>query len=372
MQTDLIILKAGPGTAERSLRLSANSKNMLMKRTYLLLLLLLMIAEGTRAQQQPHYTQYILNTFIINPAVAGIENYWDVKASHRHQWAGLNGAPVTSYLTIHGPLRKSDYPSASITGLTPPGENPRGKAYWQQYETPPSHPGAGLTILNDKTGPLNRFSITGTYAHHIALSPRTSISAGVSFGVQSVSVDASALEFQQAGDPVVASSQLLNKWKPELNAGLMLYSADFYIGASAQNIIPQQLSFDEGKVVGDSLYRGKLVPHLFFSAGYRTWINEDVSVLPSVMVRMVTAAPVSFDVNAKFLYRDRMWVGGSYRIQDGFAAMLGVNISSTINIGYSYDYTTSSLNVVSKGTHEILIGFLIGNRFGDLCPRNNF
>ncbi|GAA3938341.1 type IX secretion system membrane protein PorP/SprF [Chitinophaga oryziterrae] len=343
-----------------------------MKRTYLLLLLLLIIAEGTRAQQQPHYTQYILNTFIINPAVAGIENYWDVKASHRHQWAGLNGAPVTSYLTIHGPLRKSDYPSASITGLTPPGENPRGKAYWQQYETPPSHAGAGLTILNDKTGPLNRFSITATYAHHIALSPRTSISAGVSFGAQSVSVDASALEFQQPGDPVVASSQLLNKWKPELNAGLMLYSADFYIGASAQNIIPQQLSFDEGKVVGDSLYRGKLVPHLFFSAGYRTWINEDVSVLPSVMVRMVTAAPVSFDVNAKFLYRDRMWVGGSYRIQDGFAAMLGVNISSTINIGYSYDYTTSSLNVVSHGTHEILIGFLIGNRFGDLCPRNNF
>jgi len=65
-------------------------------------------------------------------------------------------------------------------------------------------------------------------------------------------------------------------------------------------------------------------------------------------------------------------MGASYRIKDGFAAMLGVNISSTINIGYSYDYTTSSLNTVSKGTHEVLIGFLLGNRYGDLCPRNNF
>jgi type IX secretion system PorP/SprF family membrane protein len=87
---------------------------------------------------------------------------------------------------------------------------------------------------------------------------------------------------------------------------------------------------------------------------------------------MVTAAPVSFDVNTKFLYRDRFWMGGSYRIQDGFSAMLGVNINASINIGYSYDYTTSSLNTVSRGTHEILIGFLLGNRFGDLCPRNNF
>ena len=54
------------------------------------------------AQQQPYYTQYILNNFILNPALAGIENYWDVKASHRHQWVGLDGAPVTTYITIRG------------------------------------------------------------------------------------------------------------------------------------------------------------------------------------------------------------------------------------------------------------------------------
>jgi type IX secretion system PorP/SprF family membrane protein len=340
-----------------------------MKRLHLLLLVLAWSAPGF-AQQQPHYTQYILNTFIINPAVAGIENYWDVKASHRIQWAGLNGAPVTSYFTVHGPLRKSDYPAASITGYTPPGENPRGRAYWQQYTTPPAHAGVGMTILNDKTGPLNRFSITGTYAHHIPINDRTTVSAGVSVGVQQMSLDASKLDFEQQGDPVIAASTQLNKWRPEVNAGMMLYSNTYYISAAVQNIIPQEIAYDNGKVVGDSLYRGKLVPHLFFSGGYRAFINDDISVLPSVMVRMITAAPVSFDLNTKFQFRDRVWMGASYRIQDGFAAMFGVNVNSTINIGYSYDYTTSSLNTVSKGTHEILIGLLIGNRWGDLCPRN--
>ena len=41
------------------------------------------------AQQRPHYTQYILNNYILNPALSGIENYVDVKLSTRDQWVGL-------------------------------------------------------------------------------------------------------------------------------------------------------------------------------------------------------------------------------------------------------------------------------------------
>ena len=52
-----------------------------------LLLLFLLLEPVAEAQQRPYYTQYILNNYIINPAVAGIENYWDVKMSHRLQWA---------------------------------------------------------------------------------------------------------------------------------------------------------------------------------------------------------------------------------------------------------------------------------------------
>jgi type IX secretion system PorP/SprF family membrane protein len=78
---------------------------------------------GLQAQQRPHYTQYILNNYVLNPALTGIENYTDVKLSHRLQWAGLDGAPVTSYVTIHGPLKKKDYrktpTSFSMKGRTP-------------------------------------------------------------------------------------------------------------------------------------------------------------------------------------------------------------------------------------------------------------
>jgi type IX secretion system PorP/SprF family membrane protein len=133
------------------------------------------------AQQKPHYTQYVLNQYIINPAISGIENYVDVKMSVRDQWVGLTGAPKTSYLTIHAPLGKKDY-RTSATSYSIPGENPRGKYYWENYTAAEPHHGVGLSIINDKTGSYNRFTSTLSYAYHIGLSPTTNLSAGFCSG----------------------------------------------------------------------------------------------------------------------------------------------------------------------------------------------
>jgi hypothetical protein len=76
------------------------------------------------------------------------------------------------------------------------------------------------------------------------------------------------------------------------------------------------------------------------------------------------------ELNLKVQYRDLLWLGGSVRQFDGFAAMAGLNVGNTFNIGYAYDFTTTNLRTYSRGTHELIIGFLIGNRYGDTCPRN--
>jgi type IX secretion system PorP/SprF family membrane protein len=320
------------------------------------------------AQQRPYYTQYIMNNFIINPAVAGIENYWDAKASHRLQWVGLQDAPVTTYFTIHGPLKKSDYDRESATSFHASGQNPRGEAYWKDYTAPEPHAGVGFTIINDKTGPLNRFAMYGTYAYHVGLTSTTSLSGGISAGFTNMSLDASKLNFGSTTvDPAVGSSGVINRIKPDISAGLWLYSKDYFLGIAAQQIIPEQIAFSDNTVY---LQNGKLLPHIFISAGYRMQLSDDVSFLPSTLIRYVTPLPLGFDLNVKFQYQDLIWLGASYRYQDGFAGMAGINLNRNINIGYSYDVQTSNLNTVSKGTHEILIGFLLGNRYGDWCPRN--
>lgn len=318
------------------------------------------------AQQKPHYTQYILNQYIVNPALTGIENYVDVKLSHRAQWVGLLDAPVTSYVSIHGPLGKTD-DKVTATSFKKSGINPRGKSYWDEYVPSKPHHGIGLQVINDRTGPLNHFSMFATYAYHIGLSTRTNLAAGFGAGMTNVSLNADKLEFNTAVDPAVYGNGSINNFKFDSNAGLYLYSADYFIGLSAMQLIPSKIAFADNAV---KTLESKFVPHFFATAGYRFSLGEDFNFLPSVMLKYIDPLPTQFEVNGKLQYQDLIWLGASYRHEDGIAGMVGFNISNAFNVGYSYDYTTSVLNKYTKGTHEFVIGFLIGNKYGDGCPRN--
>jgi type IX secretion system PorP/SprF family membrane protein len=317
------------------------------------------------AQQRPQYTQYILNNYILNPALSGIENYTDVKISSRDQWVGLSGAPRTMYLSIHAPLGKKDY-KTSATSFNVPGENPRGSRYWENYTASEPHHGIGFSILNDKTGLYNRFSANVSYAYHISLSLKTNMAAGFAGGIMKISRDASKSTYDNNDiyDPAQGAVADIFKIRPDLSAGIWIYSADYFLGLSAQQVIPQKVSF-----VDDTL-GFKIVPHLFATAGYRFLVNDDINAVPSAMIKYVSPLEPQVDFNVKFQYRDLLWVGGSCRFKYGYAAMLGLNVGNTFNIGYAYDYTTTNLRTVSRGTHEIIIGFLLGNRFDDSCPRN--
>lgn len=343
-----------------------------MRKVFIIILTSCVVAKAF-AQQRPHYTQYVLNQYIINPAIAGIENYTDLKLSARDQWVGLDGAPRTAYLTLHAPLGKQDT-RTSATSYNIPGQNPRGKAYWESYNAAEPHHGIGLTVINDRTGSFNRFTAQASYAYHLGLNPTTNLSAGFSAGITTIGLDRTKHDFNGAGDPVDPAtgssiSGELNRIRPDISAGLYLYSRDYFIGLAAQQVIPQKLSF-----VDDAAYlnKGKLIPHIFLSGGYRFLLNEDINAIPSVMVKYISGSSNlewQPEANLKLQYRDLFWLGGSYRYKDGYAAMLGLNVGNTFNVGYAYDITNTKLNTVSRGTHEIMIGFLIGNKYSEACPR---
>ncbi len=335
-------------------------------RKQLLVFGLMMIGVIAVAQQRPHYTQYILNPYVLNPALTGIENYTDIKLSYRNQWVGFPGAPQTIYATVHTPIGKEDY-RTSATSFGVPGENPRGKQYWEEYTAAEAHHGVGASVVNYKTGYINRFFATASYAYHIGLTPKLNLSAGFAAGISGINIDASKIELANPVDPVIGGvTSELRKVKPELNAGVWLYSDNFFAGASVQQIIPQKIN-----LVDNDLYKSTLVPHVFVTTGYRVLASEDINVMPSVMLRYIPSMPLYVDVNVKAQYQDRFWIGGNYRIKEGFAAMAGFNISNVLNVSYAYDINNSKylLQYAQRGTHEIVIGFLLGNKYGDLCPR---
>ncbi len=321
-------------------------------------------------QAKPFYTQYILNSYILNPGVTGIENYIDIKLSNRNQWTGINGAPVTTYFSIHAPIGKTDL-RTTATSFEVPGENPRGQRLWEEYTPPDPHHGVGFVAMNDKAGYINRWTLNASYAYHKPLSIKTTLSAGINAGITSVSLDRSKIEWANLdpNDPAIGiSTGELKKLKPEIGAGLWLYSARYFLGVSVLNIIPGKAKF-----VTNDKYGTYYTPNYFLTAGYRFSLTDEVMVMPSVMVQYWQPQLTGLHTNLKLQYLDKVWVGGSYRFSDlisGYSAMAGINVSNTFNISYAYENaTTSRLRTYTKNTHEIMLGFIIGNKYSQACPR---
>jgi hypothetical protein len=73
--------------------------------------------------------------------------------------------------------------------------------------------------------------------------------------------------------------------------------------------------------------------------------------------KVVFGSPVSTDFTVQFLYKEKIWLGTSYRIGDAIAFLFEIKVTNQILLGYSYDITLSKLSGYSRGSHELLISF---------------
>lgn len=311
------------------------------------------------AQSKPQLSQYILNPYILNPAFAGIENYNDLKFSYRKQWVGLDGAPTTIYATFHAPIAKKDLKNSATTLYGNDEASKHKKQYWSDYKASKAHSGIGIQIFNDAIGPFNNFSVMGSYSYHLGISPKINMAFGLSAGVKITSLNIDKLFFGNSTtqDPAIFYTNKIDKYNMDADAGLLFYSARFYIGLSALSLIPQNLSFADNFVVSDKVSR----PNHYLSAGYRFPLNDELNLLPSLRFRYLSPEPIQTDFNAKLQYRDLIWVGLGYRSNYGVIGMVGINVMSKFTISYSYDYTTTQINTISNGSHEVVIGFAFKN-----------
>lgn len=321
-----------------------------------------------KSQQKPQYTQYVLNNFVLNPAIAGIENYIDVKAGYRSQWQGLSGAPITSYISIHAPLGNKFRYGTSTSVAQGGGSNPNNRSYLQNYMASEPHHGVGFTAVSDKTGPISRTDVNLNYAYHIGITEQMNISVGVAAGISKIFLDKTQVLLENPADLALGQDNF-NQFKPDMSAGIWLYGPRFFAGISAQQLLKSPIGFSDDSVNYD---QGKKVPHYFASIGYKIYLGEDFAAMPSALVKSVNPVPASVDVNLKLAYKDKFWIGGSFRKDDAFAGMAGFHVGSFMNVGYSYDFTTSGLNRVSNGSHEIVLGLYLNNRYKVTCPQKSW
>jgi type IX secretion system PorP/SprF family membrane protein len=316
----------------------------------------------TNAQETPRSTQYIFNGILFNPAVTGIENYIDAKIGYRKQWAGLEGSPTTQYVSIHAPIG-DNYVRSSINSFSSEGNNPMSRSFVNTYTAAEPHHGIGLYAINDKAGRIKNTMFNASYAYHLGLNNYLNLSVGAAGGFSSLNIDVDNIIAERTDDPLFTADNN-NLLRPDVSAGVWLYSAQFFVGISGKKVFGKTAYLMNNQRI-ETAYQKAV---FYGSAGYKFFLDEEIAVIPSALVSYWSNAPLAFDANVKLAFRDKFWLGTGLRNNDSYSILAGVNFSHLINISYSYDISTSPIRNSSSGSHEIVLGFLLNNRYRVTCP----
>lgn len=289
-----------------------------------ILVLLLLAGTVLQAQQTPQYTQYVLNMYAINPAVAGSKDCIDVRLGYRQQWVGFPGAPTTGWATVNSVIK------------------PRKRRSFHA-----NRHGVGAFVEADDVGPLGYTSFQLSYAYHIQMKQDVFMSLGFFAGVKQEKFSLGDVTAMDNNDPALINSNTVMVY-PDITPGIWLYSKSSWAGLSIQQML--------GNKVDGIGTDTRLTRHYIASVGHRYRINRNFSVVPSALFKLSPRSPVAMDLNAMFEFRRKLGVGLSYRNQDAVAAMIKVPFLKYFTLGYSYDITTSKLRVGGSNTHELILG----------------
>jgi type IX secretion system PorP/SprF family membrane protein len=262
----------------------------------------------------------MLNEMAINPAVSGKDDYADVRSNNRYQWVGVTDAPRTYMLTLHGPIKVKNM-------------------------------GIGMNLYTDIVGPTRRTGLNFSYAYHMKVKDDMFLSMGLSAGVLQWGIDGSKLILRDDGDQNLLSTYQTT-YVPDFGAGLYFHKKDrFYFGLSLPQIYQAPIKLYEG--AGKN---SKIVNHFNLNGAYKFDLGDDFKIEPSFLVKYEIPTPPKIDVGMRVIYQEQIWLGGAYRHNDAFTALIGYFYKNYLMIGYSFDFTTTNIKKYSTGTHEIMLG----------------
>jgi len=282
---------------------------------------LMFVSAESFAQQDPMYTQYMENLQTLNPAYAGSKEMLSMMVAARNQWVSLPGAPDTRSISLHTPIKATQM-------------------------------GLGFSLLRDKIGPVTQTGLYVDYSYRLYFSNQQTLALGLKGGLNFFDANLANLATNDPNDPVFAYD-INRRFLPNLGVGAFFYTNQYYLGLSVPKLIENTIN-DNG-VSTQSISKEQI--HLFFMAGYVFDVNRIVKFKPSILAKYVHNAPVSLDLNGTFLFYERLWLGGMFRMGDSFGGLVQMQVTDQIKIGYSYDLPISKLGAYNNGTHEIMVSF---------------
>lgn len=274
---------------------------------------LLLLNSISYSQQTPHYSQYVYNMEILNPAFVGAKADLSISLLSRQQWIGVEGAPETNTFSISERMKD---------GFS-----------------------LGVTIINDQLGLFKSNNVNIDASYTIPTSQYGRVSFGLKGGLTFFN---NTTDLAITPDNDVYPS-IKGKY-PTIGFGGLYYDNRFFVGLSIPNI----LNSSSFKIIETSGTTDFNHANYFLSVGSIFNITEKILFKPSTLIKYTPSLPVSIDLNSNFIYNKRIETGVSYRYKNSISALAALIINEKFRIGYSYEYQLASYGP-NFSSHEIML-----------------
>ena len=302
---------------------------------YLVLLSVLCAVAVARAQFDPQMGQYMYMPTAYNPAAAGEGDLMKVAGAHRMQYVDISNAPMSTWFSFTSPF---------VIGKT--------------------RHGAGVRFLNDRFGLFTAQALHAQYAYRQKLG-NGYLCAGVDLGflnvgfrgdsAHTVPQGAEGETYHDSSDPVIPSASK-SDMKFDMGVGVYYTAPTWWAGISYSHLTQPKMDWSDG-TEGDRKEM-KVKGTMFVAGGYhfRLKNHRDWMLTPSAMVMTDFSG---WDVNLTLMcdFKDRYRWGLGYRIAGSVNILLGIDIISGLQLGYTCELPHNKLLLESYGSHEIYLAY---------------
>ena len=288
------------------------------------IILLLLTVKALNAQQIAMYSHYYYKPMVYNPAYTGTDDAPNAMLINHTQWVGFKGAPQYNILTFDGNLKNKN------TGL-------------------------GVIIISDRKGVTSRIGGNLNYSYKLVFNTKIHLLFGISAGVINQTVDFSNAVTETSNDPsLFANTQ--QKTTFDANAGLAFAWDKFEFGFSIPQLANNKITYISNTDLRTYYTQAR---HYMSTAKYKFILSKvkDISITPLALVRYIPQTPIQFDANVNLDWKNKFWIGATYKSNYAIGAVAGVTLYKRLSIGYSYDFITGNIGKYSGLSHEIMLNF---------------
>lgn len=308
-----------------------------MFRFSIILLVCILSAITSFAQNLPHFSQFPFQGIYFNPAVAGSNDAIEIDASYRSQWVGLDGQPKTLAIAAQSPINRLQS-------------------------------NLGLFFIHDRLGIEKNNYIQLAYAWRVPLK-FAKIAIGLSGGIVQKQIDGRELrapdgEYREVfthNDDYIPEN-FVSSISGDFNLGVYLNNDKWYAGIAVNNLLGNTHNF----TVKQNEIRIRSTRYTSVHIGYMIRISKYFDVQPNVLF-ISDFNNYQGLYNLTLYYKQKIWLGMAFRgtsanTKESIIPFLGFKVAKKMKLGYSYDAGISNIRNVNSGSHEIFVKYLIDIR----------